>query len=137
MSLLVKDRTMLSFSLYALYDPHKFFVIVSSGSCIHLYRLLGMINRVKSSSRLQRLKQSYPLTYYQKEWDDRTKNNTWYSLPKDHSFDAYCAYNTHFYLVHTRILLFARVPLSPVCPYVNIHVFGLCLSVCVPLPPVR
>ena len=47
------------------------------------------------------------------------------------------AYNTYFYLVRTRILLFVRVPFSPVYPYVNIHVFGLCLSVCVPLPPAR
>ena len=98
---------------------------------------LLMEDRVKFSSRLQRLKQSYLLTYYQKDWSDRTKNNPWSYLLKYHSFTAYCAYNTNFYLVCMRIRSFVRMPLSPVSPSVNLHVFGPCSSVRMPLSPVR
>ena len=55
------------------------------------------------------------------------KNNPWSSIPKYHSFTAYCVYNTHFYLVRTRIHLFVRMKFSSVvsldrarpcaCPY--------------------
>ena len=62
------------------------------------------------------------------------KNNPWSSLPKDHSFTAYCVYNTHFNSVRTRIQF------SPYA-YTFVHTrsilpcrfFGMCLSVCVPL----
>ena len=61
-----------SLSFYDISNPCKVLVIVSSNSCSHRQRLLGLINRVKSSSRLQRLKQSYLLTYNQKVSTDRT-----------------------------------------------------------------
>ena len=65
------------------------------------------------------------------------KNNPWSSLPKYHAFTAYSTYNTDFYLVRMHICLFLSVPFSPVYPSVNLHIFGLCLSVRMPLSPVR
>ena len=98
---------------------------------------LGVFRRVKFGIRLQRLRQSYLLTYYQKEWADHTKNNPWCSLPKNYSFTAYCVYNTHFYLIRTFICVFVRMLFYPVCPSVNIRAFGPCVSMRVSLSPVR
>ena len=66
------------------------------------------------------------------------KNNPWYSLPKDHSFTAYCEYTTHFNSVCTCIQYskyaykFVRTRVIILC-----CVFVLCLSVRVPLSPDR
>ena len=52
------------------------------------------------------------------------QNHPWSSLPKDHSFTAYCAYNTQLYIVRTHAILPCRI-------------FGPCLSVRAPLSPDR
>ena len=67
------------------------------------------------------------------------KNDPWSSLSKDYSFTAYCAYNTHFYLVRTRIPFFVRMPFYHVvsldcalpcaCPYPLIGVYPYLLTV--------
>ena len=66
------------------------------------------------------------------------QNNPWYSLTKDHSFTAYCVYNTHFNSVRMRIqfspyaYVFVRTHSILLCP-----VFGPCSYVRVPLSPDR
>ena len=49
------------------------------------------------------------------------KNKHWSTLPKDHSFTAYCAANTHFCLVCARIRSFVRVPF-PLSIHTSIYV---------------
>ena len=63
-------------------------------------------------------------------------NKPWSSLPKDHSFNAYCAYNTHINSVHmciqfslyTYAYMFVRT--HAILPG---RVFGPCSSVRMPL----
>ena len=65
-------------------------------------------------------------------------NKPWSSLLKYHSFTVYCAYNTHFNSVRTRIQFspyaygykFVRT-----CAILSCHVFGTCSYVHMPLYP--
>ena len=67
-------------------------------------------------------------------------NKPWSYLPEDNSFTVYCTYNTHFNSVRTHIQFSPYVyPYTFVCTraILTCHVFGLCLSVRVPLSPDR
>ena len=89
-----------------------------------------MINQVKFISRLQRLKPSYLLTYYQKEWANRTKTILGLLFRRI----------IHLPLTARTIrtsILFVRVTFSPVCQSLNLHIFGPWSSVHVPLSSVR
>ena len=127
-----------SLAFYALSNIHEVFVVASYGSCSHQYRLMGLINCVKFSSCLQRLKQIYLLTYYQTEWAVGTKINLgllfWriIHLPLTArtihtSIQSICITSNRPYaytFVCTRDILPCRL-------------FGLCSSVRMPLYPDR